>query len=107
MSQENVDLLRQMFSAYNAAFLTGDTSAFVDLAAEDVEWHSATEVLDPLYRGREGLRRWMTEFFESWDALRVEPEEFVHVGPDRVLFALRLRGRGKGSGVNTDCCCMS
>jgi ketosteroid isomerase-like protein len=44
----------------------------------------------------------MTEFFESWDALRVEPEEFVHLGPDRILVALRLRGRGKGSGVSTD-----
>jgi hypothetical protein len=29
-SQENVQLLRETFSAYNAGFLTGDTSAFVD-----------------------------------------------------------------------------
>jgi ketosteroid isomerase-like protein len=102
MSQENVELLRQTFSAYNAAFLTGDLAAFLSRADPDVEWHSATEVMDPIYRGREGVRRWMTEFFESWDAVRVEPEGFLHAGPDRVLVALRLRGKGKGSGIDTD-----
>jgi ketosteroid isomerase-like protein len=102
MTQENVELLHRTFSAYNAAFLTGDTTAFLNCADPEVEWHTATEVLDPIYRGREGLRHWMTEFFESWDALRVEPEEFLHAGPDRMLVALRLKGRGKGSGVDTD-----
>jgi ketosteroid isomerase-like protein len=102
MSNENVELLRKAFSAYNAAFHSGDTSAFLELVERDVEWHTSTGVMDPVYRGHEELRRWMTEFYESWDELSVEPEEFIHVDPERVVVALRLRGRGKASGIDVD-----
>jgi ketosteroid isomerase-like protein len=102
MSHENVELLRKAFSAYNAAFHTGDTSAFLELVDPCVEWHTATEVMDPVYRGRDELRRWMTEFYESWDSLSVEPEEFIHAGPEHVVVPLRLSGRGKTSGIDVD-----
>jgi hypothetical protein len=52
-----VEILRRTFSAYNTGFLTGDTSPFLELVAPDVEWHSATEVLDPLYLGKDGVQR--------------------------------------------------
>jgi ketosteroid isomerase-like protein len=99
MSQENVEVLRKAFSAYNTAFHTDDKSAFLALVDTDAVWHTSTGVLDPVYRGHEGVSRWMTEFYEGWDELQVEPEEFVHARSDQVVVALRLRGRGKASGV--------
>ena len=99
---DKVDLLRKAFSAYNAAFRSGDTSGMLDLLDPDVEWHPATSVMDPVYRGPEGVRRWMTEFYETWDALVVEPEEFIDAGPDCMVVALRLRGRGRTSGIDVD-----
>jgi ketosteroid isomerase-like protein len=102
MSQENVDLLHRLFAAYNSGFQTGSTSDFLTLMHPDVEWHTTTAVLDPVYRGPEGVRRWIQEFNETWDDMSVEPEEFIHVDAERVLVALRLSGRGKTSGANVD-----
>jgi ketosteroid isomerase-like protein len=102
MSQENVELLRKAFAAYNEGFRTGDPSKFLSLTDPDVVWHTTTGVMEPVYRGREGVRRWMIEFYETWDELVVQPEEFMHADDDQVLTALRLRGRGKSSGVDVD-----
>jgi ketosteroid isomerase-like protein len=52
---ENADLVRHAFLAINR----GDEDGFLDLLAEEVEWHSATVGLMPaqVWRGRDGVRR--------------------------------------------------
>jgi hypothetical protein len=62
MSQESIELLKRAFSTYNHGFRSGDTGRFVDLVDPAVEWHAQTAGMEPVYRGREGVRRWMQEF---------------------------------------------
>jgi ketosteroid isomerase-like protein len=51
----NADLVRRAFLAINA----GDEESFLDLLADDIEWHSATAGLVPAstWRGRDAVRR--------------------------------------------------
>jgi ketosteroid isomerase-like protein len=51
------------------------------------------------YRGREGLRRWFTSFYEVMDDIRVEPETFEDLGGSRVLVVATLRATGQRSGL--------
>jgi ketosteroid isomerase-like protein len=51
------------------------------------------------YRGREGLRRWFTSFYEVMDDIRVEPETYEDLGDGRVLVVATLRATGQRSGL--------
>jgi ketosteroid isomerase-like protein len=101
MSQENVEIVRQMVDAVNRS----DPDAFVGLCAPDVEWEENTTVYPGLrrrYRGLTELREWLYDaFVEVWEDFRVEIEELVDAPDDRVLAGGRLVGRGKASGVET------
>jgi ketosteroid isomerase-like protein len=56
---------------------------------------------DPVLRGREAYRRFVEDWFGSFEDLRLEPQEFFDVG-DRLLVAIRWKGRGSGSGIAFD-----
>ena len=51
------------------------------------------------FRGHEGFRRAWAAWLEAFKDLRVEPEEVIDLGGDRLLVATRTVGRGTGSGV--------
>jgi ketosteroid isomerase-like protein len=55
-----------------------------------------------LYRGIEAVRRYFTQFTESFDEFTVEVEDLIDVGGDRVLMLFRLRTRGKESGATVE-----
>lgn len=48
--------------------------------------------------GREGIKRLFDSYMEAFDALRLEPEEFIDAG-DKIVVSLRQQVRGKGSGA--------
>ena len=48
--------------------------------------------------GREGVKQLFDSYMEAFDALRLEPEEFIESG-DQIVVSLRQRVRGKGSGA--------
>ncbi len=48
--------------------------------------------------GREGIKQLFDSYMEAFDALRLEPEEFIDAG-DHVVVLLNQRIRGKGSGA--------
>jgi ketosteroid isomerase-like protein len=100
--QDNELLLRRGFLAYNAAFRGEDPERFLELVDPAVEWRTATAMMEEVYHGREGVMRWMRDYFEAWEELRVEPEEFIHASDEQVMIPLRLRARGKTSGVDVD-----
>jgi hypothetical protein len=78
MSQENVEIVRRIWEAFQAGMERGDPGAIFDseLVAEDSEWRLATLQLDgqSLWRGREGfaefVRTWTAEF-DDW-SVRLE-----------------------------------
>jgi ketosteroid isomerase-like protein len=52
-----------------------------------------------VYRGRDAVRRYLTQFTHQFDEFRFELEELLDAGDDRALALLNLRGRGKDSGA--------
>ena len=102
MSQENVEIVRRLFEAFQAGMERGDPGAFFDseTVADDYEWITDVPIEGrSVWRGREGfvefVRAW-TEDFEDW-SIRVE--RWIDAGDDRVVALTHQSGTGKGSGV--------
>ena len=95
MSQENVELARKAFEAWNR----GDVDAFLQTFDPNVEVYLPEGGLNVgVRRGHEEIRRLMEGFLEVWDDLRMEPERFFEMG-DQIVVFVHVRGTGKGSGV--------
>ncbi|HYI35344.1 MAG TPA: nuclear transport factor 2 family protein [Thermoleophilaceae bacterium] len=95
MSQENVEIARRAYEAWNQ----GEYEEF--FAAIDPE----IELVLPeggmtagAHRGLQAMRQFLESYVESFEDFRWEPEEFFEAG-DQVVTFLRVSGRGRGSGV--------
>ncbi len=101
MSQENVELVRQAFEAFNR----GDRAAVSGLLAPDVEWHS---VAGPILgvdtiQGREAMLKFLWQDLPaSIDGFRASEVEVTDLGTDLILVVARYRGRGRSSNVEVD-----
>ena len=93
MSQENVDLARQAYEAWNRR----DLQWQLDHISPDFEFRTAELFPDTeaVYRGREGFRQFWTTFREPWESVLIEVERIEPIGDDRVLALLRFIGRGR------------
>ena len=97
MSQENVDLVRQRFDAYNR----GDIAGMIALTDLDAEWWDRAD--DPwatVHHGRDACMQHLAEITEDAE-LRVEALDYIDAG-DLVVVPVRLVGRGRAGGVPFD-----
>jgi len=98
MSQENVEIVRRAFDAFNAR----DVDELVGLSAEDCEWRPFRAQLEGIvYRGHEGVRQFLSDIDEDWQAFRIDPLEF-HDRRERVAVIGRVSARGRGSSLEID-----
>src|SRR4051794_8494178 len=98
MQQENVDLVRRLFEAFNAR----DVDELVVLSTPDCEWLPFRAQLEgTVYRGHDGIRRFVTDVDDDWDGYQIDPVEFRHSG-DRVAVIGRVRAHSRGSGLDLD-----
>jgi ketosteroid isomerase-like protein len=97
MSQENVEMSRRFFDAFNA----GDLEATLDLIAPDFEFRPSGLFMDTekTYRGREGWSEFWHTFREAWESITVNVERIEDLG-EQVLILGTFHGRGHGSGVD-------
>ena len=93
MPDENVELVRQSYEAWNR----GDLEWQLDRITPDFEFRTAHLFPDTeaVYRGREGFRRFWNTFREPWETILVELERVEAVGDDRVLALFTFQGRGR------------
>jgi ketosteroid isomerase-like protein len=94
--------IRDGFARWNR----GEHSFDQDWVHPDVEIHSAAAVVTgSVYRGREGLERWVSDMEEAFDEWQLEINELDEVKPGRVLGigSVHLRGRGSGAPVDEPC----
>ena len=96
MSEENVALVRESFERFEAA----DFQSWRDVYSSDVIWDtSASRVPDAgVYRGHEGMERFMVAWRGAWQDPVVEHLELIDAG-DSVVVVFHWSGRGKTSGV--------
>jgi len=100
MSQGNVETARRAYEAFNY----GGLDALLEHIHPDAEY-DITSAIGPyagMYYGRAAIRNFLADYFESWEYVRMEPEDFIEVGEDRVVVLLRIHTRGKGSGVEVE-----
>jgi ketosteroid isomerase-like protein len=93
MSQENVDIVRRSY----AAFERGDLAAVADDHDPDLVTHRP----DPdggTWHGQAGFLQMLADWTEGLDQLTASPEEFIDAG-NRVVVRVRQRARGQISGA--------
>jgi len=99
VSQENVDLARQVMDALGRR----DLAAVIAFADPEIEWHSFfAEVGEEggVYRGHDGTRQYMSDLDDAWEIVRADVDDVVGVGEVAVLVG-RIHYRGKASGIET------
>jgi ketosteroid isomerase-like protein len=99
MSEENVEMARRAYEAFNRGDYEGSVASF----APDFEFISSGAIpgVEGVYRGPEEYRRQVVERFgDEFDDFGADVHEFIDAG-DQVLTSLTFRGRGKQSGVES------
>jgi ketosteroid isomerase-like protein len=94
MSQENVEIVRRMYDAFDS----GDVDAALAYFDSGVVVDASHRVDGRVGHGREELVAILGEWMGTWDEWQEEVEAIRDAG-DRVVVISTQRGRGKGSGV--------
>jgi len=113
MSQENVEIVRQVFAeASRHADRTGpvvdaldhDSMAVVyEFLDPQIEFHTDPRLPEAgIYRGVEAVRARWGQFGESFDEFIYEAEDIIDLEDGRVLVLMRLHARGKDSGARVE-----
>jgi ketosteroid isomerase-like protein len=98
MSEENLDVVRRSFAAFNAR----EVEDLVGLFDPDAEWLPFRAQLEGMvYRGHEGVREFVRDLDDDWVAYRIEPLEF-HDRGDRVAVIGQVQALGRSGGIEVD-----
>jgi ketosteroid isomerase-like protein len=98
MSEENFEVPRRLIDAY----ARGDIPSFLEFLDPDVEWVPIMATLEGrVYRGREGVVRWLDELASDWEYFEPRYEDYRDLG-DLVLILGSWRARGRASGVELE-----
>jgi ketosteroid isomerase-like protein len=94
MSQENVELARRAFDAFNRR----DLDAFLALMDDRVEAGSRQVAIEGGYHGHQGLRRWWTDLFAAFPRYTADVEELRDLGD---VMLVRIRGAAQSAHGDT------
>jgi uncharacterized protein len=94
MSEENLELVRRSFLAYEQ----GGLDALAEFWHPDMSWRAAEGALDDIgvFHGHDAMRRYYREWEETFDEVSIDVEELIVAG-DKVVAAVRGIGKMKGS----------
>ena len=100
MSEENVEIVRNAF----AAFERGDIEGVLRLCDEDIVITQPPDLpgISPEQRGHRGVLEALAIWPEQWDEYRIELLRVDAAPGGKVFVAQRSSGRGKQSGVEVN-----
>ncbi|MGZ5313469.1 MAG: nuclear transport factor 2 family protein [Solirubrobacterales bacterium] len=100
MSEENVDVVRKLYELFARRDLD---AAFPDYADPSIELRVPPLYPDTpeVFRGREGIERWIAMIDEVWAEWRFELERYLEAGSTVVVLA-RLIAEGGSSGIHLE-----
>src|SRR6476646_7164056 len=99
MSQENVELVREAYDAYNRDGITG-ILRYLD---PEVEWRNAAESPDAgVFIGHEGVVEWQGMVDAGFADMYFEPERIDQLPQGQVLVSVRFRFRAQTSDVQVE-----
>jgi uncharacterized protein len=96
LSEENVELARRGYEAFNR----GDLDGLLAMCAPDIVWHHPIDT--SAVTGKDAVRAFFETVMDAWQEIRREPEEIIDLGDDRVLVLFRTTARGRASGIAVD-----
>ena len=100
MSVENVEIIRRVYERW----LQNDPALF-DALDREIELHPDPAAdwvgVNDVYRGHDGVRRYMTQVYEAFEDYRPEVEDLLAAGDMVVTLAIE-HGRGKASGATVE-----
>ena len=100
MSQENVEIVRQLLAANRSGPEEATIDVAVRLTDPNLEFRSRVSAVEGgTYRGHDGARRYFSDMADAWQEWRNDAEHVVEIDPDAVLIEIRFWGVGKGSGA--------
>jgi ketosteroid isomerase-like protein len=94
MSQENLDLVRSLFAAWER----GDYSS-AEWAHPQIETVIADGPTPGSWTGVADAAKGWRDFLSAWEEYRAQAEEYRELDDQHVLVLLRRSGRGKRSGI--------
>jgi ketosteroid isomerase-like protein len=101
MAQENVEIVRSLYTAFSELAEGGDITSFVIAHFEpDCEYRPVEE--EEAIRGHDALVGWIERWFEAWDEFRVDVDELIEADDDVIFAALTVHGHGAGSGIQVN-----
>jgi ketosteroid isomerase-like protein len=99
MSEENVEIVRNAFAAYER----GDMEAVLRLADEDIViTQPSVPGIPAQQHGHRGVLEAFAIWPEQWNDFRVEILKIDAAPAGKVIATVRNRGRGKQSGIEVD-----
>jgi ketosteroid isomerase-like protein len=99
MSQENVEVVRAAFDAFER----GGLDAMAEFWDPKIDWRAAEGALDDVgeIRGEAAMRAYIQDWLDEFDDVHIELEELIDAG-DQVVAVQRVGARAKASGVDTE-----
>ena len=95
MSQENVEIVRRVYSAWARNELPGPARLF----DAQIEYVNPPDAVEPgTRRGLGAFTQAVRDAFDGWEAWEIEPERFIPVG-ERVAVVLRYQAHWRTSGL--------
>ena len=101
MSKENVEIVRQGFDVWEAAWNSGtdDLGALLTIFDPDLVTRRLAPMPDPgEWYGLEGMLAVLTEWTDTFGEFTMRGEEYIDAG-DQVIVRIVQTGRGDDSGV--------
>jgi uncharacterized protein (TIGR02246 family) len=93
MSQENVEVVRAAYEAWNRGDLTGA----LEHTRSDVRFVQDSRIPGAVdLSGREAVHSWLASFYETWEEFQVTPDR-VEAVDDRILVLATIRAKGRMS----------
>src|SRR3954453_3086784 len=95
MAQDNVATARLLYTAFDAASAPPEAGMLRVIVDPDVVIEEVADFPDgSVYSGLEGVQAWMQGFFDVFEEITIEPQEYIEVG-DTVVVPTRQRFRSK------------
>jgi ketosteroid isomerase-like protein len=96
MSEENVEIVRRAYEAWNSGALEKGAALF-DPA---IEWTTPPNLPETgTWSGEDEVRSGLAGFLESFEELRAEVQELLAAPDGRVVALVRFTGRGRDTGL--------
>src|SRR5215207_8935408 len=94
MSQENVEVVRSIYAAWERGDFTS-----AEWAHPGIEYVEADGPAPGGSTGLAGMAEVFRDWLSTWEEWRVEAEEYRELDPERVLVLFHFSARGKTSGL--------